>query len=277
LGVAGSIALIAWQEESSAAGVNYDEVRKAIAALLENEKYDDGSFAPLFVRLAWHAAGTFDKASGSGGSRYGSIRHSPGEADHGANAGLGVARKLLDPLIAKFPGLSYADLYTLAGVVAVEEMGGPKIPWSAGRKDGTPTQGSPDGRLPDASLGQDHIRNVFYRMGFNDREIVALLGAHAIGRCHTDRSGYDGPWTASPTIFSNDFFVQLTERTWTPRNWKGPFQYQDESGKLMMLPTDIALLNDQQFAVFVRQYAADEELFFKDFAAAFGKLLALGC
>ena len=40
-----------------------------------------------------------------------------------------------------------------------------------------------------------HVRDVFYRMGFNDREIVALIGAHTLGFCHTDRSGYLGPWT----------------------------------------------------------------------------------
>ncbi len=48
-----------------------------------------------------------------------------------------------------------------------------------------------------------HIRDVFYRMGFNDREIVALCGAHALGRCHTDRSGYWGPWTFSGGFFKN--------------------------------------------------------------------------
>ena len=50
------------------------------------------------------------------------------------------------------------------------------------------------------------IRDIFYRMGFNDQEIVALAGAHALGRCHADRSGFDGPWTRSPTTFSNDYF-----------------------------------------------------------------------
>jgi len=272
---AGAIVLLA-NETFDAAEVDYNAVRAAIEHLLENQSYDDGSYGPLFVRLAWHASGTYDKSSKTGGSKHGTIRYSPGEADHGANAGLGVARSLLDPLVARFPGLSYADLYTLAGVVAIESMGGPKISWTPGRKDGQPKDCTPDGRLPDAKQGEDHIRSVFYRMGFNDREIVALIGAHALGRCHTDRSGFEGPWTASPTVFSNDFYVQLLERTWTPRNWDGPFQYQDESGQLMMLPTDIALIKDAQFAVFVKEYAKDEDVFFADFAAAFGKLISLG-
>jgi len=277
LGVASTLVLLNREDSIvNASQINYDAVRAEIANLLANETYDDGSYGPLFVRLAWHASGTYDKHSQTGGSKHGTIRYSPGEADHGANKGLDVARHLLDPLIALFPGLSHADLYTLAGVVAVEELGGPKIHWSHGRKDGHASDCTPDGRLPAASQGEDHIRDVFYRMGFNDREIVALLGAHALGRAHTNRSGYEGPWTSSPTLFSNDYYVQLVERTWTPRNWDGPFQYQDEHGELMMLPADLALLKDEHFAVFVKLYADDEAVFFHDFAEAFSKLLSLG-
>ena len=47
-------------------------------------------------------------------------------------------------------------------------------------------------RLPDGALGADHIREIFGRMGFSDQEIVALSGAHNKGRCHADRSGFDG-------------------------------------------------------------------------------------
>lgn len=60
---------------------------------------------------------------------------------------------------------------------------------------------TPDGRLPDGDKGADHIRKIFYRMGFNDNEIVALSGAHALGRCHTDRSGFEGPWQVSLVRF----------------------------------------------------------------------------
>ena len=129
------------------------------------------------------------------------------EAGHGANGGLAVARSLLDPVKAQFPSISYADLYTLAGVVAIEEMGGPTIPWAPGRSD-APDGSScpPDGRLPDAALGAGHVRDIFYRMGFDDREIVALSGAHTLGRCHGDRSGFVGPWTNAPTTFSSLYF-----------------------------------------------------------------------
>ena len=83
--------------------------------------YDDGSFGPVLIRLAWHAAGTFDKASKTGGSNGATMRFAP-ESAHGANAGLSVARDLLEPVKKKYPGLSYADLWSLAGVVAIQEM-----------------------------------------------------------------------------------------------------------------------------------------------------------
>jgi len=176
------------------------------------------------------------------------------------------------------PGITYADLYTLAGVVAIEEMGGPKVSWRPGRIDVPDGKtATPNGRLPDAAQGEQHIRDIFYRMGFDDREIVALLGAHSVGRCHTDRSGYDGPWTKAPTMFSNEYYRELIENTWTVRKWKGPEQYTDPSGELMMLPADLALLKDPKFRPYVEMYAKDEQVFFKDFSKAFSKLLELGC
>lgn len=60
------------------------------------------------------------------------------------------------------------SLWTLAGVVAIEAMGGPVIPWKAGRTDYTDESScAPNGRLPDASQAADHLRDVFYRMGFS--------------------------------------------------------------------------------------------------------------
>ena len=152
--------------------------------------------------------------------------------------------------VAQDHGLSRADAYTLAGVVAVAHMGGPEVPWAAGRSDAADGSTSPpDGRLPDADKGSlggtvAHLRAIFYRMGFDDRDIVALSGAHALGRCHEEASGYWGPWTFAETTFSNEYFRLLLEETWTlktthnGRKWKGPDQFEDSSGKLMMLPSD---------------------------------------
>eukprot|EP01126_Amoeba_proteus_P033576 TRINITY_DN3300_c0_g1_i8.p1 TRINITY_DN3300_c0_g1~~TRINITY_DN3300_c0_g1_i8.p1 ORF type:complete len:210 (-),score=34.18 TRINITY_DN3300_c0_g1_i8:99-728(-) len=200
------------------------------------------------------------------------------ECEHGANAGLHVARSLLEPIKQKYPTLSYSDLWVLAACVAIEEMGGPKIPFTPGRtdKDDLPGVCPEEGRLPSASQGSRHIRNIFNRMGFEDPEIVALIGAHCLGRCHTDRSGYDGPWTFSPTVFSNDFFVQLLQRKWRVKNWDGPLQFEDESKKLMMTPTDIALVIDPQFRKWVQAFAQDEDLFFREFTSAFQKLMEFG-
>ncbi len=116
----------------------------------------------------------------------------------------------------------------------------------------------------------------FNRMGFNDQEIVALCGAHALGRCHTDRSGYLGPWTYTPTRFSNQYFVLLVSEKWTKKIWTGPEQYENPDGDLMMLPSDMALLWDPEFAKYVKLYAKDKDAFFNDFSKAFGKLLDLG-
>lgn len=165
----------------------------------------DGSLAPVILRLAWHASGTYDKDTKTGGSNYATMRF-PGEGNHGANKGLQYARDYMETIKKQFPWISYGDLWTLGGVVAVQETGGPTIPWRPGRIDGFEIHQTPDGRLPDATQGSKHLRDIFYRMGFNDREIVALAGAHALGRCHPDRSGFDGPWTFSPVTFSNQFY-----------------------------------------------------------------------
>ncbi|TPX56834.1 hypothetical protein PhCBS80983_g04250 [Powellomyces hirtus] len=257
-----------------------EKVRNDIRAILKNPDYDDGSIGPVLVRLAWHASGTYERKSRTGGSNGATMRFDP-ESNDGANAGLEHARAFLEPIKQKNPWISYADLWTLAGCVAIEAMGGPKIPWKEGRTDRDPKNLTaadvpPNGRLPDAAKGQDHVRQIFYRMGFDDREIVALLGAHAVGRCHADRSGYDGPWTHTPTRFSNQYYKLLTTVNWVKRDWDGPLQYRDEDDELMMLPADMAVIRDPEFAKIAKEYAQSNELFFKDFAAAFAKLLELG-
>lgn len=103
-------------------------------------------------------------------------------------------------------------------------MQGPVVPYRPGRQDKELAACTPDGRLPDATKGNKHLRDIFGRMGFNDQEIVALSGAHALGRCHTDRSGFDGPWTFSPTVVTNDYYQLLLDEKWTWKKWNGPAQ-----------------------------------------------------
>ncbi|PIN09512.1 L-ascorbate peroxidase [Handroanthus impetiginosus] len=160
---------------------------------------------------------------------------------------------------AKHPKISYADLYQLAGVVAFEVTGGPCIDFVPGRKD---SMISPkEGRLPDANKGASHLRDVFYRMGLSDRDIVALSGGHTLGRAHPERSGFEGPWTKDPLKFDNSYFVELL---------------RGDSEGLLKLRTDKVLVEDPEFRKYVVLYAKDEEAFFKDYATSHKKLSELG-
>lgn len=239
---------------------------------------------------------SYDKETNTGGSNGATMRFAP-EGDHGANAGLKAARDFLEPVkgtqrpssnlspqplltqkpAAQFPWISYSDLWTLAGVCAIQEMQGPAVPWRPGRADRDISMCTPDGRLPDGAKEQTHLRAIFNRMGFDDREIVALSGAHALGRCHTDRSGFDGPWSFSPTVVSNDYFRLLLSEKWGWKKWNGPRQYEDAGSKsLMMLPTDMALVKDPVFKKHVERYAKDDGAFFKEFSDVLVKLFELG-
>ncbi|KAL3688170.1 hypothetical protein R1sor_014479 [Riccia sorocarpa] len=215
------------------------------------------NIAPLIVRLAWHSAGTFDVKTKTGGP-FGTMKNAE-ELAHGANAGLNIAINLLEPIYEQFPILSYADFVQLAGVVAVEVTGGPTIDFHPGRQD--KKESPPEGRLPDANKGSDHLRDIFYAYGLNDKEIVALSGAHTLGRAHKERSGFDGPWTSNPLQFDNSYFTILLS--------------EDQEG-LLKLPSDKALVTDPEFRKYVDLYAKDEDVFFADYAEAHQKLSELG-
>jgi catalase (peroxidase I) len=92
---------------------------------------------------------------------------------------------MLLPVSANNPELSQADIWVAASCAALEFCGGPKIEPKFGRLDHPDGKYCPpNGRLPDATKGAEHLREVFGRMGFNDQEIVALSGAHTLGSCH---------------------------------------------------------------------------------------------
>lgn len=237
---------------------------------------------PILVRLGWHDAGTYNKNIEEWpqrGGANGSLRFEI-ELKHAANAGLVNALKLLRPIKDKYSGVTYADLFQLASATAIEETGGPKLPMKYGRVDVSgPEQCPEEGRLPAAGPPSpaDHLREVFYRMGLNDKEIVALSGAHTLGRSRPDRSGWgkpetnytkEGPgapggqsWTVQWLKFDNSYFKDIKER-------------KDED--LLVLPTDAALFDDPSFRVYAEKYAEDQEAFFKDYAEAHAKLSNLG-
>lgn len=282
--------------------VDWNAVRKEIVNILDadytDSSYDGATPGPLFLRLAWHSAGTACVATKTGGSNGATMRFNP-ELSWGANAGLKLAQGMLEPVKQKFPGVSYSDLWIFAACVAVEEMGGNKVPFTPGRTDkakGFFRSTCPswtgashkDGRLPDADKGDPrstatHLRYIFNRMGMNDQEIVALSGAHGLGACHTDRSGFWGPWTRAPTTISTEYYRELLENTWTIKTthkgkpWNGPTQFEDPTGDLMMLPSDIVLIQDKEFRKYVEVYAKDSDRFLKDFSAVVSKLFHLGC
>nr|KJB59277.1 hypothetical protein B456_009G246900 [Gossypium raimondii] len=155
---------------------------------------------PILVRLGWHDAGTYNKNIEEWprrGGANGSLRFEV-ELKHAANAGLVNALNLLQHIKDKYSGVTYADLFQLASATAIEEAGGPKIPMKYGRVDvSRPNECPEEGRLPAAGPPSpaDHLREVFYRMGLNDKEIVALSGAHTLGRSRPDRSGWGKPET----------------------------------------------------------------------------------
>ncbi len=252
-----------------------EALKSDIRAALANKK----AFAcPIAMRVAWHASGTYDKTDGTGGSDGATMRFEPEISDE-ANEGLLIVRDMLHEVKEKYPELSEADVWTLAGSLAIEFMGGPEVPHRFGRVDDEDGSRCPaHGRLPDASQGAEHLREVFYRMGFNDRDIVALSGGHTVGRCHKVRSGYDGAWTHNSLEFDNSYFKNLVNLEWKPREWDGEFQYTDtDTETLVMLPTDMALIEDDQFRPFAELYARDQEAFFEDFKNAYARLMALGC
>ena len=235
--------------------------------------------SPILVRLAWHDSGTYSKKDGTGGSR-GAQRFPTGESAHGANAGLAIARGLLQPFKEQHPHVSYADLWALAAVIAIRHTGGPSIPFAAGRKDiSAAVEGMAPGRLPDGDKDATHIRSIFYRMGLNDEDIVALSGAHTIGRCHSDRSGFDGPWTHSPLRFDNSYFSLLLGCEWqrtTTKTTGKPQMTCKAHPDIMMLTTDHALAMDAAFRPIAERFAKDEGAFHSAFSSAFRRLLENG-
>ena len=216
---------------SGGAPLDLSEMRRFIMSLIPSRRHDDGSYGPLMIRYAWHLCGTYDAASGNGGSQGCTMRFA-GEKNDPENAGFEKAETLVDQVQEAFPGmLSRADVQIFFGGLAFEAMGGPRMKFRYGRKDYTeeearekyPSTGgcpfgdgefNPNGsRLPAADLGKnpscphasnlairekptiDAVRNTFYRMGLDDRETVCLIVlGHQFGRCHPDVSGYEHPW-----------------------------------------------------------------------------------
>jgi len=275
---------------------------------------DEENCHPILIRLAWHDSGTYDQAFVASwpacGGANGSIRFAP-ELAHGANAGLKKAILYLEPFNEKFPTLSWADLIQLASATALELAGGPKSPLRYGRLDVSSSEGCPpEGRLPGAYPpfpgevdAATHLRQVFGRMGFSDSEIVALSGAHTLGRAFKERSGvvsegygkgtgtvHTNAETGRPRLDSAPGLGMAGGKSWTQR-WLAfdnsyytdgqhagstASEQKTSTGTLLEMPTDAVLRTDPIFRRSYLRYAHNPRAFFADFASAHAKLAELG-
>jgi catalase-peroxidase len=207
--------------------LDYVALKRDLHALMTDSQEwwpaDWGHYGPLFIRMAWHSAGTYRIGDGRGGASSGTQRFAPLNS-WPDNANLDKARRLLWPIKQKYgAAISWADLMILAGNVAIESMGGKVFGFGGGRADvwepeediywGTETEWlgdkrysgdrelenplaavqmgliyvnpqGPNGKPDPVASGRD-IRETFARMAMNDEETVALVaGGHTFGKCH---------------------------------------------------------------------------------------------
>jgi len=283
---------------------SYVACQKELAAFI-----DKMNCAPIMVRLAWHDSGNFDKRINSWpecGGATGSIIHDP-EISYGANAGLAKAVNYLKQFKSKYPAISWADLIQMASACAIQVAGGPIIDMKYGRVDvkdgsacpGRTSRGTGDNAgLPDAmppyGCGSNdaptHLRTIFNRMGFDDEGIVALSGAHTIGRAFKERSGTvdngygDGTaskYTGSGCIARHDGAAGVGMsggKSWTKQWLKFDNSYFKPPGDadLIWFPTDNALHEDSGFKPHFERFAKDQGAFFQAYARAHKKLSELG-
>ncbi len=208
--------------------LDYNALKKDLATLMTDSQdwwpADFGHYGPLFIRMAWHSAGTYRTFDGRGGGGRGQQRFAPLNS-WPDNVNLDRARRLLWPIKQKYgKKISWADLMILAGNVALETMGFKTFGFAGGRPDvwepdldvnwgheetwmgtdkrysgerdlarpfGATTMGliyvnpeGPEGK-PDPLAAAKDIRETFARMAMNDEETVALIaGGHTFGKTH---------------------------------------------------------------------------------------------
>jgi catalase-peroxidase len=207
--------------------LDLDALKKDIVAVMTTSQAwwpaDFGHYGPLFIRMAWHSAGTYRTSDGRGGAASGTQRFAPLNS-WPDNASLDKARRLLWPVKQKYGrALSWADLMVYAGNCALESMGFKTFGFAGGREDiwepeadinwgaeiewlgaerydddlqlqkpyGAVQMGliyvNPEGPggKPDPLASAGHIRETFGRMAMNDEETVALIaGGHTFGKAH---------------------------------------------------------------------------------------------
>jgi len=207
--------------------LDLDAIKKDLYALMTDSQdwwpADYGHYGPLFIRMAWHSAGTYRMGDGRGGAGDGTQRFAPLNS-WPDNVNLDKARRLLWPIKKKYGDkISWADLMILAGNCALESMGFKTFGFGGGREDvwepqedvywGSEAEWLGDKRysgerdlenplaavqmgliyvnpegpngMPDAVASGRDVRETFARMAMNDEETVALVaGGHTFGKCH---------------------------------------------------------------------------------------------
>jgi catalase-peroxidase len=208
--------------------LDYAAMKKDLHALMTDSQdwwpADYGHYGPFFIRMTWHAAGTYRIGDGRGGASTGAQRFAPLNS-WPDNGNLDKARRLLWPIKRKYGNkISWADLLVLTGIVAIESMGGPVFGFGGGRPDiwhpeqdiywGSEDEWLGDNRYgdtrqsldnplaavqmgliyvnpegpnsnPDPLLSAQDIRETFARMAMDDAETVALTaGGHTFGKAH---------------------------------------------------------------------------------------------
>jgi len=207
--------------------LDLNAIKKDLLALMTNSQdwwpADFGHYGPLFVRMAWHSAGTYRTSDGRGGAGHGNQRFAPLNS-WPDNVNLDKARRLIWPIKQKYGRkISWADLIILSGTVALESMGFKTFGFAGGREDIWEPQEDiywgaeskwlddkrhSDGRQlenplaavqmgliyvnpegpngnPDPLAAAKDIRETFARMAMNDEETVALIaGGHTFGKTH---------------------------------------------------------------------------------------------
>ena len=208
--------------------MDYAAMKQDLHALMTDSQdwwpADYGHYGPFFIRMTWHAAGTYRIGDGRGGASTGAQRFAPLNS-WPDNGNLDKARRLLWPIKQKYGNkISWADLLVLTGIVAIESMGGPVFGFGGGRPDiwhpeediywGSEDEWLGDNRYgdtrqslenplaavqmgliyvnpegpnsnPDPLLSAQDIRETFARMAMDDAETVALTaGGHTFGKAH---------------------------------------------------------------------------------------------
>ncbi len=217
-----------------------EKLQKRLAQLITKR------LAPMFLRLVFH-----DAWKGGQGT-LGLAAELANKENRGLEMGVEMLKDLQEQIREEEKqAISLADLIAMAGAVAVEKCGGPAIPVALGRVDANKPSSQ---ELPQANMSVLQLIEVYQEKGLNKQDLVALSGGHTLGK------GQGRPFTEDMFSFSNSYFQDLLAR--------------GHQASESLLPSDYALLNDEECLFLIIEYSRDRDRFFRDFSTAYQKLVA---